>query len=599
MYSTSPVLFSGLDVADNTDLLVQAYSSSFFPNTQKHQHSSWHRTDPSLIDDPLTDEEIPESAHSDSQSFSSSLSLCSVAHSSASSLSTTNSTYSPDNTSSNINTNLNTNNNKKNTQTLSTTNCNLDTSLNNSNIVKYFLSLNSDFTHLLGSCYSPSAQSNYDNLSFKSAESDFLSLSHPATLVPIISDLSKTMKDSLNDELSPTMLPSLLTSLPSGKEKGTFLSVDVGGSTLRVALVKLAGRNSVTPISVLHSKHYPITDAFKNSSGHDFFMWICNKIKDAVECANICTRLYMGLSWSFPFSQLEDISKGTILTMGKGYTITNEITGWDLNATFSKCFQLLGLDIKLTAIINDTIASLVSHSYFSKNTRAALISGTGSNASAILPMNKDGQVKQALVNTELSLLGGSIIPETKWDKIVDSEVEQPGFQPFETKVSGRYLGEISRLVIKEILGSEAAGFGDKYCFDTEIMSLAEGRFLEGEVCKSREILEAATGHEFSSDDEVEEVCRVFQAVSSRSAAYTATYLLALAQNFGTVTEGETISIAYSGTVVEKYPMYKERCQKFLDMFGELAGLTFKLKLEPALEGTLYGPAIASAMNLSL
>ena len=54
------------------------------------------------------------------------------------------------------------------------------------------------------------------------------------------------------------------------------------------------------------------------------------------------------------------------------------------------------------------------------------------------------------------------------------------------------------------------------------------------------------------------------------------------------------TIAYSGTVIEKYPYFKERCQSVLSYLGNIYGVT-GLTLDPALDGTLYGPAIASAM----
>ena len=76
-----------------------------------------------------------------------------------------------------------------------------------------------------------------------------------------------------------------------------------------------------------------------------------------------------------------------------------------------------------------------------------MILGTGVNSSALITDNGTSK----LINTEMSLMGGDkILPQTEWDVLLDSRVEQPGFQPFETMVSGRYLGEVARLVIMEM-----------------------------------------------------------------------------------------------------------------------------------------------------
>lgn len=464
-------------------------------------------------------------------------------------------------------------------------------------------------------------------------EAQFLAQSHPSTLMPVIQKLAESMSHSLYSNNSPTMLPSLLTSLPTGNERGVYLSVDVGGSTLRVALVQLFGKEA-KPVA-LHNERHPITERLKCANGEDFFLWIGHKIKAALELCKKKSKLHhsvfndtlnMGLSWSFPIAQLEDISRGTILTMGKGYKVADQIAGKDLKDCFTKCFKTLNLNIKLTAIVNDTIASLVSHAFVSSETKAAVILGTGVNASALLPIDPADKSNKALINTELSLLGGNgILPETLWDKIVDEEVDRPGFQPFETKVSGRYLGEISRLLVNDLTRLENSdyqvpeGFGEKYGFDTAIMSEAEGYFLQGRMEEAVKLLNKSSKsgkHVFSESDSLD-ICRLFQAVSLRSAAFTAASLVALALNFedddeeedcSTPTTSEVaitspptkkkpISIAYSGTVIEKYPMYKDRCQKFLDEFASIAGFEkHQLILEPALDGTLYGPAIASAMN---
>lgn len=147
----------------------------------------------------------------------------------------------------------------------------------------------------------------------------------------------------------------------------------------------------------------------------------------------------------------------------------------------------------MDAVINDGSATLLSRAYVESSTRFGLILGTGSNASIILPVSalaksKFGdrpqswhdQAKHVLVNTEFSMFGRGILPMTRWDEEINRTHMLPDFQPFEQLISGRYLGEIVRLILVE--GIKHAGlfqgqmperFLEPYALDTSTVALIE------------------------------------------------------------------------------------------------------------------------------
>lgn len=100
--------------------------------------------------------------------------------------------------------------------------------------------------------------------------------------------------------------------------------------------------------------------------------------------------------------------------------------------------------MEVCAVVNDSEAVLLSAAYRDPYTKIALILGTGVNAAALLPSPFPGPAEFIIVNTELSLLGGSAdtsqdldqnyLPTTSWDKQVDAASQRPGFQPLETRV---------------------------------------------------------------------------------------------------------------------------------------------------------------------
>jgi hexokinase len=165
------------------------------------------------------------------------------------------------------------------------------------------------------------------------------------------------------------------------------------------------------------------------------------------------------------------------MSMGKGFTITSNL---DLGKLLLEGYESLKHQelprIKISAIANDSVATLVSFAYkFSGNPRSkaamGLICGTGCNATIPLALSKlhpskrptrvkvldDTEIYDDLkiaVNTEWTIKGAAgplheLNFITKWDQKLDSEGEAPGFQPFEYMTAGRYLGELGRIITVE------------------------------------------------------------------------------------------------------------------------------------------------------
>ena len=101
------------------------------------------------------------------------------------------------------------------------------------------------------------------------------------------------------------MLPSYNHQLPNGYETGQYLALDVGGSTLRVALVELRSRAARgSEREIVRMKSFPINSSIKNLEGMAFFDWMAGMIIETVaEDAKHNSSekpLPMGLAWSFP-----------------------------------------------------------------------------------------------------------------------------------------------------------------------------------------------------------------------------------------------------------------------------------------------------------
>lgn len=102
------------------------------------------------------------------------------------------------------------------------------------------------------------------------------------------------------------MLPSYNSQLPTGDESGRYLALDVGGSTLRVALVELRGRGaSGAESGIIRMDSFKIDSAVRNLRGTEFFDWMAERIhrtvaSDIAKGHGPQNPLLAGLAWSFP-----------------------------------------------------------------------------------------------------------------------------------------------------------------------------------------------------------------------------------------------------------------------------------------------------------
>ncbi|KAM3421260.1 Phosphotransferase [Cercospora zeina] len=424
-----------------------------------------------------------------------------------------------------------------------------------------------------------------------------------------------------------SMLPSYTRTLPTGHERGDYLALDVGGSTFRIALIRLSGKASSggDGLQIRRIRSFAIDERIRGLKGQAFFDWMAERISDMLSDYNhhmngaTDTRLLpMGLAWSFPIEQTSPRS-GRLLAMGKGFKATHGVEGEDLSELIMRSCNAKGLNVQMRAIINDSAGTLISQAYRDPSTRVSLILGTGTNAAIFLPRttlakSKFGsrpdswyaEAERVLINTELSMVGQHSLPKTKYDERLNTTHSLPDFQPLEYLSTGRYLGEIARLIIMDAIesaglfnGQTPQGLGEAYTLDSRILAAFESdssRTLE----KARSVFLQA--HPLRSSTprtrDLQFIRDIAMLISRRASAYIATAMHAL-WRVRSEAEGlestEGVTIACNGTIIEKYPGFRERCQRYLDNLCEASGATRgKVTLSLAPESSIFGAAVAVA-----
>lgn len=263
--------------------------------------------------------------------------------------------------------------------------------------------------------------------------------------------------------------------------------------------------------------------------------------------------------------------------------------------------------MQVTAILNDTVGTLVAHAYSNPKARIGLIFATGINGSypeKISAIDKLGDLKEKyppgtemLINTEIDIFGdASYLPLTKYDLALDSNHNQPGFQPYEKMMSGAYLGELTRLIALDFIragalfdGAVPEGFDEPWSFPSAYMSTLEGNSAAE---KSVELLSdkfhfahAPTLHDLAV---LTRICRI---VATRSASLAAVAIasLILQQEL----KGEVV-VGVTGSTYEFYPHMATRVRAALvDWFGE--DVAKDIKLELARDGGSIGGALIAML----
>ncbi|OAY48483.1 hexokinase-3 [Manihot esculenta] len=252
------------------------------------------------------------------------------------------------------------------------------------------------------------------------------------------------------------MLLTFVDHLPTGSEVGTYYALDLGGTNFRVLRVQLGGR-----LSSILSKDVelqPIPQHLMRSTSEDLFDFIASTLKQFIEkeengskFSSLRTR-ELGFTFSFPVKQMS-LCSGILLKWTKGFAI-EDMVGKEVVECLRAGLTRNGLDMQVAVLVNDTVGTLALGHYHDADTVAAVIIGTGTNASYL--ERADAIIKcQGLlttsggmvVNMEWGNFWSSHLPRTPYDIDLDAESPNPNDQGFEKMISGMYLGDIVRRVI--------------------------------------------------------------------------------------------------------------------------------------------------------
>lgn len=415
----------------------------------------------------------------------------------------------------------------------------------------------------------------------------------PEQIVTIARAFASEMTQGLlGQKSSLKILPSFLTR-PTGNESGHFLALDFGGTNVRTLFVSLAGQGKYR---IEKSLSAPLKDPAGKydliGGGTDaeaLFDFIASQVNTVAKEGSTS---HLGHTFSFPCEQI-DLTTAVLLNWTKEIK-TSGVEGKNVTALLDRALARQGCGtITCRAVINDTVGTLLAAAYQTPHTDIGSICGTGHNTCYLEPVSPLTG-RPMIINLESGNFDK--LPLTPYDETLDRQSKKPGQQQLEKMVSGRYLGELVRLVLADVSERFAdilpsCLFVEPYSLDTKELSVLLAD--ETQDLAAIEAWLASTLKVYLPLEARRLMKEAATLVTTRSAQLAAaSYLGILFKIDPEFTQPHTIAI--DGSLYEKLPGYAAAIRATLTAaLGSKASLVNVILTK---DGSGVGAAIAAAIG---
>jgi hexokinase len=431
------------------------------------------------------------------------------------------------------------------------------------------------------------------------------------------------------------------------------MAVDLGGTNFRVCSIRLHGNStfSLTQSKVAIPKSLMVAPESK-----DLFAFLAKQIAAFLEehhndhyHSTIRRRttisdprgfkdeeiFSLGFTFSFPVQQ-SGINRGKLIRWTKGFDIPDAV-GKDVCIMLQDAIDALHLPVRVAALVNDTVGTLMARSYTSPGKTSTLLGaifGTGTNGAYVERLDKvsklsntaslekdrhDTSTGDMIINTEWGSFDNSmsVLPTTPYDDDLDAESNNPGIQMFEKRVSGMFLGEIlRRAIVSMVKHNDFPLFHDEdssrndvhsttniaptsplftqWGIDTSLLSVAHGDHSSG-LKMTRQTLDRDYGISAPSVEDAETVKLISSAIGKRAARLAAVAMgaIVLATNrLDRATIDDPVDIGVDGSLVEFYPNFEDyirEAMREIHGIGEVGEK--KIRIGIAKDGSGVGAAL--------
>ncbi|KAK9882054.1 hypothetical protein WA026_018904 [Henosepilachna vigintioctopunctata] len=415
----------------------------------------------------------------------------------------------------------------------------------------------------------------------------------------LLIDINKGLAKNTHDTAVVKCYVTYVQDLPTGNEEGKFLALDLSGAGLRILLVEFTKENVE-----IRSKLFSIPKHIMLGSGEHLFDHVADCVYKFMKEENLLAEtLPLGFTFGFPVIQ-KSLTSGILRRWTKGFNCS-DVEGHDVVQLLQNAINRRGIEghVKVLALINDTIGTLLSSAFQNPDTRIGVIVSTGTNACYLEKQRRaelfDGinmGSGNVLINSEWGAFGddGSLdFIRTSFDKELDDYTVNPGKQLHEKMISGMYLGELVRLVLEKFTkeGLLFKGVGSDLLFTRDrfpskyVSDIEADRF--GTYTNCIEILEEL-GLKQATEQDYINVRYICECISKRAAYLVASGISALLNR---ISESK-VTVGIDGKVYKYHPHFHNLLVEKISHLVK-PGIQFELKLAEDSNG--MGAALIAAV----
>ncbi|KAJ5612734.1 Hexokinase [Penicillium lagena] len=405
------------------------------------------------------------------------------------------------------------------------------------------------------------------------------------------------------------MIVSWIMAYPTGHERGRILTLDMGGTNLRVCDVCLAeGKGEFEQTQ----RKFKISAAIKSGTAEKLWDFVADRldifINEHYSKDHIKGPFPLSFTFSFPVDQ-KSIRSGIL----KGWTKNFEVSGvqdHDVVPQLEAALQRKQVPARVVALINDTTGTLIASHYKNRHVKIGSIFSTGCNAaymeecSAIPKLRGLGlpQDAKVIINTEYGAFDNEcqFLPRTPFDEQIDAESIRPGMQIYEKMVAGLYIGEMLRLIMvtlheqeKFFEGQDTTRLRTENTLEASFLSIAEL-----DISEDLDDMRAEFKEMLSLDPSLEELkaCRyLIGLIATRAARLYACGVAAICKKKNL----RRCHVGVDGSVFNKYSGFKDRAAQALREIMDWPPHELDLiALNAAEDGSGVGAALAAALAMN-
>ncbi|XP_030271472.1 hexokinase HKDC1 isoform X1 [Sparus aurata] len=422
-------------------------------------------------------------------------------------------------------------------------------------------------------------------------------------------EMKKGLSAESNAAAAVKMLPTHVRSTPDGTEKGQFVALDLGGSKFKVLQVKVREGMGIRRGGVeMEEKIYPIPKELLSGRGTELFDHVSESLKDFLHEKNISLEKKHPLAFTFSFPcEHSKLDQGLLVNWSKNYRVRG-LQGKDVVKTLREAIDRTGgMNVEVLAMVNDTVATMMTCGFDDQYCDVGLIIGTGTNACYMEGLRNvdlvEGDEGRMCINTEWGGFGddGALNDYiTEFDREVDAASNNPGKQIFEKMVSGMYLGELVRLVVLKMAkrGKLFDGQVSDALRTTGKITTAHVAAMEQYKTGLNNTRDILTELDLNpSPDDCVAVQHISTIVSFRSSNLVAAGLAAILSRIKRNRNLRTlrITVGVDGTVYKTHPQYPKRLHKVVRRLLPECHVRFVLSDSGSSKGAALVTAVAQRL----